>query len=130
MSIFSDSDLQDFSDLAQDLGMKDSCEVMRSVPTRDDQNGVDPGAWPWPVAHTTVCMVTDGGLSPRTSVQADQTVGLITKLISLPRLTDVLRTDRLRVNSTDVYTIIDLFDPTSYEVIRRVSAMREEVGHE
>jgi len=66
--------------------------------------------------------------APRPLIQAQQLVARITKTIMLPRLTAILRTDKIRVNGTDLYTILDLQDPTTYEVVRRVVALREEVG--
>lgn len=128
MSIFTDSDLADFGALAIDLAFKDSCEIMRATTVRDDQNGLDSGAWPWPVHETVPCVVIDD-LAPRLSVVAEQTTGRTTKDIMLPRLTDVILTDKLRINGTDLYDIVDLLDPISYEVVRRVVCLRQEVGN-
>ncbi len=50
-------------------------------------------------------------------------VGFIPKIILLPKGQDVLGSDRIKVG-TITYHVIDLFDPTSYEVVRRVLARR------
>jgi hypothetical protein len=127
MSIFTDSDLQDFGLLAQDLAFKDTCDILRNTPVVDDQGGSSPGEY---VAHNIdpiPCAVIDDQ-APRPLVQAQQMVARITKTIMMPRLTDVLRTDKIKVNGTDMYIILDLLDPTTYEVVRRVVVLREEVG--
>lgn len=126
MAIFTDSDLSSFGALAQDLAFKDTCDILRETQTQDTQGGSGL-AWTAINPNPIPCAVIDDQ-APRPLIQAQQLVARITKTIMLPRLTDVLRTDKIVVNGTDRYTILDLQDPTSYEVVRRVVCLREEVG--
>lgn len=129
MAIISDADLQGFSDLAVLLAFKDTCDILRETDGADDGSG---GNLPsWPIAYTGIpCLVVDGGRKPAEALLAQRFVGKVMKTISLPRQTDVKGTDRISVTSgnsfnTAIYHIIDVEDPTTYEVLRRVSVWRE-----
>jgi hypothetical protein len=129
MALFTDTDLQGFSDLAQDLALKDTCDILRETDGADDNSGGNSPTWP--AALTGIpCLVVDGGRKPAEQLLAQKLVGKVMKTISLPRQTDVRGTDRISVTSgnsfnTAIYHIIDVEDPTTYEVLRRVSVWRE-----
>jgi hypothetical protein len=116
MALFTDTDLQAFSDLAQDLALKDTACILREIRTPIAGGG---SVTTWAIVAQPPCMVVDSGQSPTEQAIAQQSVGQIYKRVFFPRLTDVRSTDRLSINGT-LYEIIDLFDPTTYEVLRRV----------
>jgi hypothetical protein len=129
MALFTDTDLQGFSDLAQDLALKDTCDILRETDGADDGSG---GNTPtWPAALTAIpCLVVDGGRKPQEQILAMKLVGKVMKTIMLPRQTDVKNTDRISVTSgnslnTAIYHVVEPEDPTTYEVLRRVTVWRE-----
>lgn len=73
-------------------------------------------------AETQPCALLDVG-TPEEQLVAMQTVGSITKMVLFQRGANVLSTDRLRINDIE-YHVIDLFDPSTYEVTRRVLVRR------
>lgn len=74
------------------------------------------------VASSVPCAVLDTG-APSEQIVAQQTVGSITKTITFPRGTDVRGADRFRVG-TITYLVVDVFEPSTFEVVRRVLARR------
>lgn len=126
MAIISDAQLDKFSALGEKLALKDSCEILRDSSADSDDRGGYEGIT-WPTVATVACMVMDGSGStrPKQFVEADRLKGRITQSILLPRKTDVLESDRIRVNGTDTYQIEEIEEPTSYEVFRRVQVWRE-----
>lgn len=122
MSIFSDSDLQDFSDLAQDLGMKDTADILRNNPTTDEGGGSGPDNYE--PAFSSPCMVIDAVIRAEERAVADQYINSVVKKVIFPRLTDVRSDDRI-VWKSDTYEVVGLFDPTTFEAIRRVMISRE-----
>src|SRR5438045_2646621 len=64
------------------------------------------------------CAVLPAG-SPRELLIAGQEVGFIPKIILLPQGTDVRGSDRIQVG-TVTYHVIDIYEPSTYEVARRV----------
>nr|BBH90141.1 hypothetical protein KTC_48920 [Thermosporothrix sp. COM3]BBH90206.1 hypothetical protein KTC_49570 [Thermosporothrix sp. COM3]BBH90271.1 hypothetical protein KTC_50220 [Thermosporothrix sp. COM3] len=117
MTIISDEDLQAFSDLATELALKDMCDVLRETRTPDGQGGTE---ITWTVVATVPCALIDSGQSPQEVVIAERLQGKTLKRLLVPRLTDIRGADRLRINGI-TYKVIDLYDPTSYEVLRRVA---------
>ena len=127
MSIFSDSDLQDFSALATDLAMSWNAQITRpGTPTRDDHNGIIPG--PYEPVGTSPCLVIDPGrpgFSPQEQAIADQYVNQIVKEIYMPRLTDVREDDELIITDPDSaasykYRVAGLSGDNNFDVIRRL----------
>lgn len=123
MTLFTDADLADFGALAVDLALKDDCEILRETSESTDAGGGSSGSET--TFATVKCAVIDSGQSPTEQVMAQQLEGRVIKQILLPRLTAIRKSDILRVSGTR-YHIIDSLDPTSYEVLRRVSVWREE----
>jgi hypothetical protein len=126
MAIISDVDLQVFSDLAVDLALKDSCEILRDTSTdSDDQGGYE--NIPWPTVATVACALVDVGAvaSYRPTVEATRLQDRVYQTLLLPRGTGVLVGDRFRINSASTYQSEGIQDPTSYEVLRRVQVWRE-----
>lgn len=123
MPIFTDADLQVFADLGTDSALKDTCEILRDNSNdSDDQGGFENISWP--VVETVPCAVIDGK-QPEDFVQAGKLKSRSYQTILLPRNTNVLESDRLRVNGAAVYQIEGIKDPTSYEIFRRVAVWRE-----
>ncbi len=122
MSIFSDSDLQDFGDLAVSLALKDTATIKRYTRVDDGQGG-HAGDTLTTVA-TVPCMVSDIPTKTYQITLAQRTTELVIKRISLPRLTDV-RIDDLITAQSITYKVIGLGTITSYEVLRHVSVTVE-----
>jgi hypothetical protein len=72
----------------------------------------------WPVVATKPCAIIDAGL-PQEQVVAAQTVGSILKIVMLPRGTDVRGNDQIASGGI-TYHVIDLYEPSTFEVVRRV----------
>lgn len=129
MAIFTDDDLQGFSDLAQDLALKDTCDILRETDGADDGSGGNTPSYS--AALTAIpCLVVDGGRKPQEQLLAQRFIGKVMKTIMLPRQTDVRSTDRISVTSgnafnTAIYHVVEPEDPTTYEVLRRVTTWRE-----
>lgn len=118
MALFTDADLQAFSDLAMDLGGKDTAQILRNMPVQDDQGGGSEDNWQ-PVGDPVQCMVVDGGNAPMEQAVAQQYIGRTLKKVFLPRNTDVKNTDRMVIAGI-TYEVAGTFDPTSFEALRRV----------
>ena len=96
------------------------CDILRETRVQKPSGGYD---ITYPPVHTAVpCAVMNAG-SPQEQLVSGQEVGFIPKIILLPKGTDVLGSDRIKVG-TITYHVIDLFAPESYEVVRRVLARR------
>ncbi|MBA2678279.1 MAG: head-tail adaptor protein [Ktedonobacteraceae bacterium] len=120
MPIFTDGDLADFATLAGDLVLKDSCEVLRATKVSDGQGGT---TTVWQTVMTVLGAVVDAGSSAgsvQEIVRGQQVTARLRKTILLPRGTAVKGDDRIRALGV-TYEIVDLQDPSSYEVLRRVS---------
>jgi hypothetical protein len=76
MSIFSDADLDDFANLAEDLALKDTCEQLRDDGGDDDGEGGKENL-NWPVIATVPCMLTRQSVQsiPGESIIADRLDG-------------------------------------------------------
>lgn len=123
MALISEEDLATFGELADELLLKDSCEILRSTGTTTDPGGGSTSSEQ--VVDTSPCALLDTGLSPGEQLSAEQLESRVIKLVMLPRLRDVRKSDTLRINGLR-YHVIAVSDPTSYEVLRRVSVYREE----
>ncbi len=101
--------------------LKDVCDILREtrVPT---PSGGFTITYPKHNSDPIPCAVMNGG-NPREELLSGQEVGFIPKIILLPKGQDVLGTDHIKVGAI-TYHVIDLFEPTSYEVVRRVLARR------
>jgi hypothetical protein len=123
MAIFSDVDLDDFADLAEELALKDSCEILRDDSTDSDGSGGYQNIT-WPVVATVACLISDAGRQPTEPIIAAKLDGKTFQTIMLPRGTDVRESDRLRINGTTTYHIIDVSTET-YEVLKSIFVWRE-----
>lgn len=121
MPILTDTDLQGFSDMAVDLALKDTCDILRERRIQQPSGG-STLSWDPPLATAVPCAIIDMR-TPDDQVIGSQRVGEMRKIALLPRLTDCLANDRLRIAGV-LYEVIDLFDPSSYEVLRRVLVRR------
>lgn len=122
--IFTDADLDALATLAEDLALKDTCDVLRDNGGSDDGEGglenLD-----WPVLVTVNCMLTRESVQsvPGESIIADRLDGKTIQRVWFKRgAVDLLKTDLLRING-DLYHIIDL-DTESYEVLKPVSVWK------
>ncbi len=120
MPIVSDSAINRLADWVTKQVLKETCDILRETRVQKPSGGYDI-TYP-PVQRGVPCAVMNGG-SPQEQLLSGQEVGFIPKIILLPKGQDVLGSDRIKVG-TITYHVIDLFDPTSYEVVRRVLARR------
>jgi hypothetical protein len=128
MSIVSDADLQSYSDLAAELALKDTCEILSQPSGTDTWGGGDETSEEWDVSASVRCAVIDAGGMPIQATVAQQESARMQKIILFPRGTEVTGANRVRVVGGDTYEVVDVIDPTSYEVVRRVCGNRVEVG--
>lgn len=120
MPILTDSGLQRLSDWIKRNVLKDDCTVLRNSPVQNISGGLT-DHW----AQTGLkrkCAVLDAG-SPAQQMVAAQQVGYITKMLLFERGDDIRGDDQLVIGSL-TYTVIDIFEPSSYEVTKRVVARR------
>ena len=116
MALFTPTDLQRLSDVFQRDFLTDSCAIGRESRTTSAMGGKQTSTWP--TVATSPCAIIAEGL-PQEQVVAAQTVGSILKIVLLPRGTDVRGSDQLTINGL-AYHVIDLYEPSTFEVIRRV----------
>jgi len=55
---------------------------------------------------------------------ADETQGADMETVLMPRNTDVRSPDRLLINGAILYRVFDVKEPRTFEVLRRVTAVR------
>ena len=120
MTILTDSDLQDLSDMATDLALTDTASILRESDVDDGQGG---STRTWITAFTSPCVVVDILFKPIEPLIAEQVEGEVRKMILFPRQTDVHGPDRVVVKGT-TYRVVEPLDPTTYEVLRRVVVVR------
>lgn len=104
--------------------LKDTCDILRKTTVQKPSGGFDI-TYPKHNTDPIPCAVMNGG-SPQERLIGEQEVGFIPKIILLPKGTDILGSDRIKVGSI-TYHVIDLFEPTSYEVVRRVLTRRASI---
>jgi hypothetical protein len=121
MPVLSDAALDRLAGWIVKKVLKDTCEILRKTQVQVASGGFNTT---YPVVYSDIPCAVMGGGSPQESFISGQEVGFIPKMILLPKGQDVLGTDRIRVNGTVVYHVIDPIDPTSYEVVRRVQTRR------
>jgi hypothetical protein len=125
MTIFSDADLDDFASLAEDLALKDTCEVLRDVSSDDDGEGGEENIDQQVVA-TVKCMLTNasGRSMPTEQIVAGRLDGKTLQTIWFKRgAVSLLKSDLLRVNGNNKYHIMDV-NEDSYEVLKPVNVWR------
>lgn len=131
MAILDDTFLANMGTLAINLAAKDTCDILRNPHTPDAQGGYSSTSSDWPAVATGLpCLVVDSRF-PAEQVVAEQLTDRMDKIISLPRLTDVQKTDRIKVyqtnGATTKYHVLGVVEPSTYEVLRRVVVTREDV---
>lgn len=119
MVLLTDAAMARLSDWIEDNVLSEDAIILRNHPT---QSATGRMVDDWQTQEATKCAVLASG-TPAELVVADQVVGRITKMILLPRGTDVAGNDRVQVGSV-VYHVVDVYDPSSYEVSRRVLVQR------
>ncbi len=127
MAIFDAPALQRLADMLEREFLTEDCTILRQNKVQRTSGGMDTTYIP--LTPTVKSAVLDAGTPARNPQQvfvADKPGGVIVKLILLPRGTDVQGTDRLTVAGT-TYEVIDLFEPTTYEVVRRVLVRRSSI---
>lgn len=123
MPILTESGLDRLSGWILRNVLKDECTVLRNSPTPTSSGGSTPH---WTQSgDVRKCAVLDAG-SPAEQLVAAQQVGYITKTILFARGEDIKGNDRLQVGPV-TYTIIDIFEPSSYNVCTRVLARRASI---
>ncbi len=121
MPVLSDTALNRLAGWITEKVLKDTCDILRETRVQKPSGGFDI-TYPKHNTDPIPCAVMNGG-APREQLIAEQEVGFIPKIILLPKGTDVLGSDRIKVGSI-TYHVIDLYEPTSYEVVRRVLTRR------
>jgi hypothetical protein len=124
MALFDDNDLQGFSDLVEDLAFKDDCEILEDSAGTPDGGGGRIGI-AQNVVDTVKCALIDAGFQPTERLANQKLDGKVQQTVLLPRGTDVKKSHQLRIKGK-TYHIIDVKDPTTYEVARFVSVWRED----
>lgn len=100
--------------------LTDTCDILRETRVRVPSGG---STITYPVQHTGVPCAVVGGANPQEQFIAGQEVGFILQFILLPKGTDVLGSDRIKVNGAVTYHVIDIDDAT-YEIVRKVLVRR------
>lgn len=126
MTILTDSDLQDLSDMATELALTDTGSILRETLVDDGQGG---SSRTWPVVFTSPCAVVDILFKPLEPLVAEQVAGEEKKMLLFPRQTAIRGNDRVTVKGT-TYRVIEPLDPTTYEVLRRVPCVRTSLPQE
>lgn len=123
MTIFDDTDLQNFSDFATDAALKDTCEILQEVSSSDDGEGGEENIERSVVA-TVKCMLTDefSRSTPSEVVVAERLDGKTLQTVWFPRGTTVLKSNLFRINGV-LYHIVDV-SIDSYEVLKPVTVWR------
>ncbi len=124
MAIFTDADLAGYGQVIQDLVMSDTCDVLRATSTQDTQGGKT--GVTWPILSTVPCVLVNVQRAPKELVDDTQLVSAVIKIAMLPRHTDVKTQDRLRIAGV-VHRVIAPLDPVTYEVVRRVYVVLDEL---
>ncbi len=121
MPVLSDAAINRLAGWITDKVLNDVCDILREtrVPT---SSGGFTITYPKHNTDPIPCAVMNSGV-PREQLLSGQEVGFIPKIILLPKGTDVLGSDRIKVG-TITYHVIDLLAPESYEVCRRVLVRR------
>lgn len=126
MTILTDTDLQDLSDMATELALTDTGYILRETLVDDGQGG---SSRTWPVVFTSWCAVVDILFKPLEPLVAEQVAGEEKKMLLFPRQTAIRGNDRVTVKGT-TYRVIEPLDPTTYEVLRRVPCVRTSLPQE
>lgn len=120
VALIADSTLSRLADWMERVVLKERCSLLRlqRVPTPSGGSRDT-----WIEVNTNVkCAILDAG-SPAEQIIAQQTVGAISKIILFANDTDIRGNDRVRLDSL-TYLIVDLFEPSSYQVCIRVLTRR------
>ena len=102
--------------------LTDTCDILRETRVRVPSGGYTI-TYPKHNIDPVPCAVLNTGV-PAEMLTAGQEVGFVPKIILLPKGTDILGSDRIKVNGTITYHVIDLYAPETYEVVRKVLARR------
>jgi hypothetical protein len=119
MPLLSDAQLTALSNWFESKLFIDDCIIGRKQRVSTPSGG---STVTWTDVLTVKCALVDSG-APQQAMIAEQEVGYITKLAMLPRGTDVHGDDRLTIAGI-LYFVIDLYEPSTYEVVRRVMVRR------
>jgi len=105
--------------------LTDTCDILRLNRVQVPSGGYTE-TYPKHNTDPVPCLVTSAGV-PQELLTAGQEVGFVPKIIVLPAGTDVLGSDRIKVGVL-TYHVIDLFEPSTDEVVRRVLARRSSLA--
>ncbi len=127
MPIFDEPALQRLGSMVEEQFMTDDCTILREQKVQRPSGGMDTTYIPQ--TPLSKCALLDAGTparNPQMTFVAGQPGGVIVKLLLLPRRTTVLDTDRFTVKGI-TYEAIGPFDPTTFEVTRRVLVRRSSI---
>jgi SPP1 family predicted phage head-tail adaptor len=119
MPLLSEAALAHLGKWFEDHLFNDDCTIERQTRVQTPSGG---STLSWTDIATVKGAIVDAG-SPQETLLAAQEVGYITKLAMLPRNTDIRGNDRIRVGAV-TYTVIDLYEPSTYVVMQRVLVRR------
>lgn len=125
MAVLTDTSLERLGGWIERNVLKDECTIMRNMPTRSSSGGEIPH---WAAVHDGLsekCTILDTG-TPAQAAVAAQEVGYITKTAIFARGKDVRGNDRIVVGPV-TYTIIDIFEPSSFEIMKRALVRRSSI---
>jgi hypothetical protein len=119
MSFLTSTDLQAFADFATGYFMRDTCDILRKGTTWNAQGG-NSADYTAIQSGVPCCAISQGGSE---MFSENQEVGKAMFLIVLPKGTDVKTKDRIHIG-TLYYDVINALDPSTFEVVRKVTAQR------
>ncbi len=126
-AMLSDADLTSLAALAQNLALRDTCTILNVSRVRNASGGyVDTYV---PQTSTVPCAIIDLRKMGMEQVKGGALESATIKMMLFPRGTVILDTDRLQVVSatsgtTTIYEVTAAFDPTTFEIVRRVEVNR------
>jgi hypothetical protein len=114
--ILSTTNIANLASLVEDIALTDACDIQRAPRVNDSQGG---SSGSYVTVESTMCAIVDDK-QPIEQQVAQQTIGKPIKKALLPKGTDIRKNDLLMTNGL-TYRVVGLFEPMSYEVVRRVS---------
>lgn len=125
MAVLTDTSLIRLGGWIERNVLKDECTIMRNTPTKSASGGLVDH---WSAVHDGLseqCTILDTG-TPAQQMVAAQAVGYISKTAIFARGKDVRGDDRLVVGPV-TYDIIDIFEPSSFEIMKRALVRRSSI---
>jgi hypothetical protein len=120
MVFLNTAELQSFADFATGYFMTDTCDILRRGTTTWNAQGGNSSDYAVIQSASPCCVISQSGTE---LFSENQEVGKAMFLIVLPKGTDIKTKDRIHVG-TIYYEVIDALDPSTFEIVRKVTAQR------